>query len=914
MKKNILILVTLFIVVLTNISLCSDYENHWAKEAIELLKEKEIVQGDETGNINPDANITRAEFVKIVNKAMNYATKGNEQYNDISGDEWYAEEFLIAKKIGYVQGDENGNANPNTNITRAEACVILARIFNIDNEKKLNFFDEEAIPSWAYTSIAGLIEKEIIKGYDGNVFNANNNITRAESFTLINKVNQMKENGEIKDIVSDNLVIATGKDIYGNTVSFYVVKKDNKYYLSNNRTEIRIALNMDEVKDEKTYPITTLDNKWEGNLNSYIDFYGDRLASNAITVYMNEKKVYDFYKNVLNTEYDFEYKIYMTCDKNDPGQASAYTWVIDPCINVSYYENNDATVDSVGAYLDILAHEITHMVHFKTSSYENVSQSGAIVEGYADIMGELIEIYYGIDDSWIHGNTRGEMRSMINPNDTSNPAKIGDAYYWDPNFLLDEGGIHRNSTIISHVAYLMYKNGINDIERLARLWYGSIKYMNGYSTFGECRYAILESAKELKMTNKEIEIIKNAFNEVGIINETGEGYTVIINNVEYSNLNIIKVDDIILEHENIRLHYNGDKIVKGWYIISNNEEIIEIGDDKKEEVVIDTYINPEYIFENNLVKIRLVLIDNSGIEKIEDINIFFKTVEDGIAMILSGKEYEATEENPIYTGAIFDGIVLENRTNKNIEKWEIMNEVTGKYELCKEGTNNKQEIFTVMDNYEEVENNKYKLTIRATYTDGTEEIKEIYLKVLHITNIANNDIVSANEDLKIKWSGEAGKEYYIRMVKLSEAGDEYNTEIEPGKIVTGSEYIVSAEKLEKNCKYRIALKESNAQYYHIIVVSTMEVNKTTIENYNEIKTHTAGEELKLKLSGKEAGDMYQVILYDTEGRLMWVQNSAEDEMIIMTAEEAVRGQYKIGVSISRQGISSEKEMFDITIK
>ncbi|MBE5822379.1 MAG: hypothetical protein E7311_07340 [Clostridiales bacterium] len=60
--------------------------------------------------------------------------------------------------------------------------------------------------------------------------------------------------------------------------------------------------------------------------------------------------------------------------------------------------------------------------------------------------------------------------------------------------------------------------------------------------------------------------------------------------------------------------------------------------------------------------------------------------------------------------------------------------------------------------------------------------------------------------------------------------------------------------------------------------------------------------------------MYQVILYDAEGRLMWVQNTAEDEMIIMTAEEAVRGQYKLGVSISRQGISSEKKMFDITIR
>jgi len=323
------------------------------------------------------------------------------------------------------------------------------------------------------------------------------------------------------------------------------------------------------------------------------------------------------------------------------------------------------------------------------------------------------------------------------------------------------------------------------------------------------------------------------------------------------------------------------------------------------------YINPE----NNLITIEQIVGGKNIEKKVVAIRIVpNRIVEDGVAVILSGKEYEATKENPIYTGAMFDGIVLENRTNKNIVRWEIMNEKAGKYETCKEGTNNKQEIFTTMDNYKEVGTNKYKLTIRAEYEDGKKDVKEIYLKILQITNIANNDIVNANKDLKIKWEGETGKEYYIRMVKLSEKGDAYNTEIEPGKTLTGSEYIVPAEKLEKNSKYRIALKESNAQYYHIIVVSTMEVNKATIENYNEIKTHTAGEELKLKLSGKEAGDMYQVILYDAEGRLMWVQNTAEDEMIIMTAEEAVRGQYKIGVSISRQGITSNKEMYDITIK
>ncbi|MBE5822137.1 MAG: hypothetical protein E7311_06110, partial [Clostridiales bacterium] len=266
-------------------------------------------------------------------------------------------------------------------------------------------------------------------------------------------------------------------------------------------------------------------------------------------------------------------------------------------------------------------------------------------------------------------------------------------------------------------------------------------------------------------------------------------------------------ENVIWVRENSKIEILEQNITEYriWDQIKNEKVVLPSGKIDN----INKYINTMVKEDANTYILRAGITRANGDSEGYTIKI---KVSDEIGMILSGKEYEATKENPIYTGAIFSGIVLENRTDKNIARWEIMNEKTGKYELCV-GTNNKQEIYTTIEHYKEVGTNKYKLTIRAEYEDGKKDVKEIYLKILQITNIANNDIVSANKDLKIKWSGEAGKEYYIRMVKLSEAGDEYNTEIEPGKILTGSEYVVPAQKLEKNCKYRIALKESNAQYY-----------------------------------------------------------------------------------------------------
>lgn len=62
----------------------------------------------------------------------------------------------------------------------------------------------------------------------------------------------------------------------------------------------------------------------------------------------------------------------------------------------------------------------------------------------------------------------------------------------------------------------MWKNGISDKDKLAKLFYNSLFIMNSTATFQDSRIAVTSAANNLGMSSEELDIINNAFDEVGI--------------------------------------------------------------------------------------------------------------------------------------------------------------------------------------------------------------------------------------------------------------------------------------------------------------------------------------------------------------------------------------------------------------
>lgn len=203
MKRILLIILSLSFM----FSLCAfnaNAETHWAQSISDELVKTGIVSGDESGDLKLDNNITRAEFVKIINKSFGYTNKANDNFPDVSEDKWYYNEFLIAKAQGFITGDNLGNANPEASITRNESAVILARVLQLDtSDNTTEIADIDLIPDWAKASVIALNNKGIINGYSDGEFKGDNTLKRGEGFSLIGNIIKQSEKEEPENKEND---------------------------------------------------------------------------------------------------------------------------------------------------------------------------------------------------------------------------------------------------------------------------------------------------------------------------------------------------------------------------------------------------------------------------------------------------------------------------------------------------------------------------------------------------------------------------------------------------------------------------------------------------------------------------------------------------------------------------------------
>lgn len=101
----------------------------WFNITVSSLANMGIIAGYEDGSFRPNAPITRAEFAAI---AARFFENNDVEYNeglfeDITGDEWYADIVAAAVAHDLISGYPDGTMRPMANITRAEACAIVNR-------------------------------------------------------------------------------------------------------------------------------------------------------------------------------------------------------------------------------------------------------------------------------------------------------------------------------------------------------------------------------------------------------------------------------------------------------------------------------------------------------------------------------------------------------------------------------------------------------------------------------------------------------------------------------------------------------------------------------------------------------------------------------------------------------------------
>ena len=154
-------------------------ENHFA-----------YIIGDNDGNFNATANMTRAEAATIfyrLLKDQSYET--DTEFTDVSESNWYYDAVMALAAKGIITGYDDGQFKPGNTITRAEFCAMASRFFELSTSTTFDF-DDVSEDFWAYKYIMSAADKGWVNGYENDdgtySFMPGNSIKRAEVVKIVN--------------------------------------------------------------------------------------------------------------------------------------------------------------------------------------------------------------------------------------------------------------------------------------------------------------------------------------------------------------------------------------------------------------------------------------------------------------------------------------------------------------------------------------------------------------------------------------------------------------------------------------------------------------------------------------------------------------------------------------------------------
>ncbi len=173
----------------------------WAEAGIMDLAKSGILSGIASGEFAPEMNLTRAQACTIICKLFAIPEKTPSVYNfeDVTAEDWYAGFVYAAYNKNIVAGKSNSYFGAEENITRQDFVVMLNRAADMfetpfgESEETEEFVDENSIAEYALPSVKKFQGLSIVGGRDDGSFDPTGNITRAEASLVTYNVKMIYE-------------------------------------------------------------------------------------------------------------------------------------------------------------------------------------------------------------------------------------------------------------------------------------------------------------------------------------------------------------------------------------------------------------------------------------------------------------------------------------------------------------------------------------------------------------------------------------------------------------------------------------------------------------------------------------------------------------------------------------------------
>lgn len=180
-----------------------DTASHWAREYIGKLAARGVVNGMGDNYYQPDASLTRAQFLTMLSKTiygLDPSQSASAGFTDVPATEWYYNYVNWGYANGIVNGIDEVTFAPNANITREQMAIMLSN-FARSTELVLpetgagtSFTDSAAISPWASESVSKIVSSGIMSGYPEGNYNPQGKATRAEAAKVIYKMIEIRDN------------------------------------------------------------------------------------------------------------------------------------------------------------------------------------------------------------------------------------------------------------------------------------------------------------------------------------------------------------------------------------------------------------------------------------------------------------------------------------------------------------------------------------------------------------------------------------------------------------------------------------------------------------------------------------------------------------------------------------------------
>ena len=164
----------------------TDIAGSWAQSDIEQLVALGAITGFPDGTFRPNTDITRAEFVTVLVKALKLPPETGPAFEDTQGT-WAQVYIATATAYGLVTGYDSTHFGPNAPITREQMAAIMVRAAKLTpaSAGTVSFKDRDTIDHWALPAVVTAVQAKLMDGYPNGTFNPLGFATRAQAATVI---------------------------------------------------------------------------------------------------------------------------------------------------------------------------------------------------------------------------------------------------------------------------------------------------------------------------------------------------------------------------------------------------------------------------------------------------------------------------------------------------------------------------------------------------------------------------------------------------------------------------------------------------------------------------------------------------------------------------------------------------------